>query len=404
MHLHESTLRAWLDQQLSVDEAAQTQAHLRACAQCQADLQELRARAVRVQAAFDQHAPRSTSPTPRAVSQAYQRFTQQYPLNSKRNERIPSMMKRKPIWAALAVFVALALVFSLTPASAWASNLLGLFRVQKVQVISFDPSAATQARSMMESNRDAVQQIFQKDLQVSELGDTVKVADAAEAADKAGFTPRLPTALSQPELVVRPGMHAELTLDQPKLQGLINEAGMDVKLPPEVNGKKVMINVSSAVVAASGCPANEMGLKEQAAAAAKAGSMDGQTVHEMAQASSDLGDCTLFVQTPSPTISAPDGLNVQQMGKAMFEFLGMAPAEAEQLSQRIDWTSTLILPIPQGGEIQYQDVQVDGVTGTLLQEPGPHVYSLVWVKDGMLYGLHGPGSLQDALSLVASLK
>jgi hypothetical protein len=54
------------------------------------------------------------------------------------------------------------------------------------------------------------------------------------------------------------------------------------------------------------------------------------------------------------------------MGEAMLKFLGYPEAEARAMSARIDWTTTLILPIPQGEGITHQDVSVDGVQGTFL--------------------------------------
>ncbi len=115
-------------------------------------------------------------------------------------------------------------------------------------------------------------------------------------------------------------------------------------------------------------------------------------------------DCTMLVQLPSPTVDAPPSLDMVAMGSAMFQFLGIPADQANQLSQRIDWTSTLVLPIPQGGEVQYEDVHVDGVTGTLLMETGKNSYDLIWVKNGILYGLHGPGGKDQAIKMASSLK
>ena len=67
--------------------------------------------------------------------------------------------------------------------------------------------------------------------------------------------------------------------------------------------------------------------------------------------------------------------------------------EAEKFSETVDWTTTLILPIPRYN-VQYQYVDVDGVTGTLIQErlsrPDPK-YMLIWVKDNIVYVLTGRG-------------
>jgi hypothetical protein len=84
----------------------------------------------------------------------------------------------------------------------------------------------------------------------------------------------------------------------------------------------------------------------------------------------------------------------------------MTPEEAASFAQNVDWTTTLVLPIPRYGT-EYRDIPVDGVTGTLiLQGVEEHVpsYLLIWVKDGILYALTGPGEAADALTLAGSMR
>lgn len=401
MHPKDNVLRAWMDQELPEIEAGRVSEHVSLCMECQRRQKVLAGRSQRVQASLDALGPKP-SELRRSPQAAFARinnpswFSKRQPSGWKglfaaqlnpgyipEKELKQTMFTRRPLWTALAIIAALALIFTLTPANAWASSFLGLFRVQKVQVVTFDPSAAENARGQLEANQQAIKQVFRDDLKITSHGKAQPVASAAEAAQQVGFTPRVPASLADPKLTIKPGMNAIFTINQPKLQALIDTVGANVKLPAEVNGKVMTVDVPDAVTVTSGCPSD-------AGAAA---------VEKQVPA-----NCTMLVQMPSPTVNAPEGLNVEQMGEAMFQFLGVSPEQAQALSQRIDWTSTLILPIPQGGSIQYQDVQVDGVSGTLLQEVGEGSYSLVWVKDGILYGLHGPGSAQDALKVAGSLK
>jgi len=390
MHPKDDLLRALLDQEGSAD--MNIREHVAHCPVCQARLDEITARAQRVHTRLDVLAP-GPREQPRSPQAAYarltgsERFSHPSRLTNLQKEINQTMFKRRSLWTALTVIAVLALIFTLTPANAWASSFLGLFRVQKVQVITFDPNAVSDARTKLEANSDTIKQLFKDDLKITEHGQTVKVASAEEAAAKAGFTPRL-SAVEGQTLWVKGGMKAVFTINQPKIQELIDTAGMNVQLPAEVNGKDVNADVPSAVVANSGsCP-----MEETAAETAKE------------SGASSFPTCTSFVQMPSPTIDTPPGLDMNSLGAAMFQFLGVPADQAAQLSQKIDWTSTLVLPIPQGGQVKYQDVQVDGVTGTFLQEEGQNSYALIWVKNGMLYGLHGPGSLSDAMKYVGSLK
>lgn len=380
MHLKENVLRAYIDKELATLEAEQVRQHLATCPACQSRLDGIRQQAGQVGARFAVLAPgREEQPLPSPL--AYQRFIHNPHQVQSQKETIKTMFKRRTLWAALAAIALIAVVFTLTPANAWASSFLGLFRAQKVQVITFDPAAAQNAQGKLDANQAAIKQVFKEDLKISGHGEAVTVASAAEAAQKAGFTPRIPSALVNPEISVRPGMNATFTINQPKLQALMDAVGVEAKLPANTNGKVITADVADAVVTTSAdCP-------------------------KTAKTNQDLakGNCTALVQLPSPVVNTPDGLNVQQLGQAMFQFLGMPAAEAQQVSQTIDWTSTLILPIPQSGDLQYQEVQVDGVTGTFLKETAQDAYGLVWVKDGILYGLHGPGGLADAQRVAGSL-
>lgn len=381
MHLKDNMLRALLDEELPDDEIEKAQMHLAQCPACRSRLARLNQQARQVNASLAVMAP-TAKEQPGSSQIAYQRLIHNPPQDYSNKETSKIMFKKRPLLVTLAVIAILAVVFTVTPANAWASSFLGLFRVQKVQVITFNPAMAENAQGKLDENQTAIKQIFNDNMQISSHGESVAVASAGEAAQKAGFMPRIPGAIAAPEISVRPGMNAVFTIDQPKLQALMDAVGVNAKLPASTNGKTITADIADAVVVTSGeCPAAASNTEAQA-----------------------TPDCTILVQLPSPVVNAPDNLNVQQLGQAMFQFLGMSAADAEKLSQHIDWTSTLILPIPQSSQIQYQDVQVDGVTGTFFEEVGQNSYDLIWVKDGMLYGLHGPGELADAQKIAGSLR
>jgi hypothetical protein len=122
------------------------------------------------------------------------------------------------------------------------------------------------------------------------------------------------------------------------MQAVLDAMETGVNLPPETDGQEVTVEIAPSVIATMfGCQNSDP---------------------------DDTLRCTEFYQMPSPVVSAPDGLDIQGLGSAMLQLLGMSPQEAGQLSQSIDWTSTLILPIPQDQDIQVSEMPIDGVTGT----------------------------------------
>jgi Na+/H+ antiporter NhaB len=99
-------------------------------------------------------------------------------------------------------------------------------------------------------------------------------------------------------------------------------------------------------------------------------------------------------------------LNIAQLAQIGLEFTGMTSEQAAAFTQTVDWTSTLVIPLPKNAAT-YQQVTVDGVTGTLIQrtpaaeEPQ---YALLWVKNGIIYAISSLGSnSQQAVQIANSL-
>ena len=98
----------------------------------------------------------------------------------------------------------------------------------------------------------------------------------------------------------------------------------------------------------------------------------------------------------------PADLNIQQLAEVALQLSGMSATDSRQLAQTIDWKSTLVLPLPRGAG-SYSQVQVAGTQGTLINgNRGPH-YVLLWVKNGVIYGLVGRGDSSNAVALANSL-
>jgi len=371
MHPNDSLLHEYIDRELPQARSQQVREHLVRCPACRERLEAMEARALHVRASLD-----ALSPTPREQT-SLQLARARFPRYEPRKEPVIPMFKKRPFWIALSILLVIVVAFSLTPVRAWASDFLSLFRVQRITVVQFDPAAAEQNRQSLEANQAQIQALM-KDLTFDQGGEAAQVSSLADAAAAAGFTPRLPQSLAGASLAVKPAAHGEYTIQREQLQALFDAVGADIKIPAAADGQVVKVDVPAAFLASSGCPV--------------------QSKHDLAQA-----DCTVFVQMPSPTIDAPAGLDEKALGSAMLQFLGYSKADANRLSQKIDWTSTLVLPVPQGENIRYQDVQVDGVAGTYL-EGDTSGGILLWVKDGVIYGLRAPGGLEKIQQIAATIE
>jgi hypothetical protein len=182
-----------------------------------------------------------------------------------------------------------------------------------------------------------------------------------------------------------------LTVDRAKAQALLDAAGRsDLVLPASVDGADISVEIPSAVSIAFGtCP--------------RPGEAHGGN-SEQSSTERRYPGCVILAQIPSPIVNAPANLDIQQLAQIGLEFTGMSGAEAAAFTGTVDWTSTLVVPIPQNAAINEQ-VAVDGVTGTLVQRHGElPQYALLWVKDGIIYAISGLGdSAQQAVDMANAL-
>jgi hypothetical protein len=266
-----------------------------------------------------------------------------------------------------------------------ANSFLGLFRVQQIEVVQINPgNLPEQLGSSAE-----FEALLSQDIQVEELGKLQPAANAVEASQIAGIPVRLPAQVEgEPDLYVQPAARMAFNVDLEQIQTILQEVGYgNIQLPPGLDGAAVTVEIPNAVTAMYGSCREAMQDPDDPVATHKS-------------------DCTTLVQMPSPSISAPPGLDVSKIGQAYLQVLGMTPEEAASFAENVDWTTTFVIPIPRYG-VSYQDVFVDGVSGTLLQqdlEGHAEQYLLMWVKDGVIYALTGPGDMQTALEVAGSLK
>ncbi len=395
-HIGHADLRAYLDRELPPDRQSQAERHLAGCPDCRVRLQAVSDRAAQVSArlaALEPGPEEVARPAPVALAQVKQK---------QRKEQIPmlkSILSRRPVWAGLSAVLVLAVALSFAPVQAWASNFLGLFRVQQVEVLPID---TTQLSSLSNDSTLArqISQLFADSVTITHKpGQPVEVATAAEAGRAAGFGVRLLGAgQGTPRLTVQDGTAFDLVINRQRAQALLDEAGRsDLQLPASVDGAKISVDIPAGVTAAYGdCPA----------LSTASDSASGIT-RRMAPVQNSMGsNCSMLAQVPSPTVDTPPDLNIAQLAEIGLQFTGMSAAEARQVSQSIDWTSTLVIPFPRNAGT-YEQVSVDGVTGTLISRGGSEGashYSLIWVKNGIVYGLTGLGTGDQAVALAQSIQ
>jgi hypothetical protein len=380
MHLKDETIRAFLDGELEPGQTAEAEAHLAACETCAARLDDMRARSLRVAATLRGRDTTPTSPPDAAFDRLRPRL-----LERTSDRRTAWTRRARLAFAPAALVVALAIALSLPSVRVWAGEFLGLFRVQHVTVLPVD---ITRLSALSEDEPLATQlsQLLSSSVTFTrEAGDPQPAADGAQASQMAGFDVRLPTDREQPlALVVQSGEAFDMQIDRERAQRLIEAAGFaGLQLPQSIDGATISVDIPTGVTAGYGdCPVLEEALSEETGAVGSAGRR--------------YINCIMLVEMPSPVISTPPDLDIQQLAELGLQFTGMTPEQAHQYSQTVDWTSTLVIPIPRNGA-SYQQVAVDGTTGYLIQRPTDDApqFALVWVKDEIIYAIGGLGNNAD---------
>jgi hypothetical protein len=399
MHLSDGEIRAFQDQEL-LPEARQVAAdHLADCSACKSKAHAVQARALLIHERLRSLDPdlewqnhlTTRAARGRLTARLSQYEREEQTMQSKLFSRIPRLA-----WAVITIVAVLAASLAFPQVRAVANSFLKLFRVEQVRVLPVNLESLPGNFSSSE-NAKQFEAAISDNLVVDEQGETQEVASAAEAATLVNFPVRLPSALQEtPRLLVQPGAAATFTIDLNLAREMLKDLGRsDIQLPDSVDGTKIKIEMYNNVVAMYG----DCQMDEQDKPA-----MDPDQPAQSAANWQPPKNCTTFFQTPSPSISAPPDLPVTQIGEAYLQLLGMNQEEAAQFANNVDWTTTFIIPVPSSSS-SFEDVRVDGVIGTLINY---HRYSpsylLVWVKDGILYALGGPGGDEDALNTAASLK
>ncbi|MGW8249857.1 MAG: zf-HC2 domain-containing protein [Anaerolineales bacterium] len=394
MHLDEGQLKAYLDHELATPDQEQVQQHLAGCSQCRQKALNLENRSASVGAHLSAIASLPASlPGPAAARARLQaRLTQKEKTTMRQKIFAP---RYRPAWIAFGMVLILAVALAFPPVQAIANSFLGLFRVQQFAVVQVNPGNLPE--QLGSSNQ--LEYMFTNNVQIDEKGEPQEAANQEEASQLAGIPVRLPLGMNnQPRLRVMPGAEITFNIDLQLTRALLDEIGRsDIQLPDNLDGASVQVSLDSAITAMYGeCDFDVQGAGEHM-------QRDGYDPDNPRLPR--LPNCTTFAQMPSPSISAPPGLDVQGIGEAFLQVMGMPAQEAARFAQSVDWSTTLVIPIPRNGTT-YQEVPVDGVIGTMIvQQLEDHheQYLLIWVKDGILYSLTGPGNGSSAMRIVNSL-
>lgn len=290
-----------------------------------------------------------TADSPKPASQALAEVRSRVaPQPRKRRRSFPALFGRRYAWVTALVVLALVLAFSFPGVRAVASDFLGLFRVQKFAPISITAEQLALLEEVANSG------LYPGEVQFfEEPSEPVHVASLDEAADAAGWQPGSPDMLGLPEAIYTiGGASGRLTIDVANARALMELAGADPALIPDsLDGAEVDVTVYGAI-------------------------------------SQNWDDGLVLLQAPSPLVEYPEDVDVTALGQALLEVLGMEPEPARRLSESIEWTNTVLLPIPENFAT-FNEVQIGDSSGLALTGVDGRNAAVLWESEGMVYVLSG---------------
>ncbi|HEY4218259.1 MAG TPA: hypothetical protein VGM67_14050 [Gemmatimonadaceae bacterium] len=120
--------------------------------------------------------------------------------------------------------------------------------------------------------------------------------------------------------------------------------------------------------------------------------------------STDNGDCVMLTEVPLASVTVPAALDTAAVMDIALELSGMSPNQVRDFRSLFGWREALGLTAPRGIRA-YQMVTVHGAKAMLMNTIGRRepTYSLIWVRDGVVYTLAGYGASGDAVSLAESV-
>jgi hypothetical protein len=286
----------------------------------------------------------------------------------------------RPVLVGMVAVVAAVAAFTLPSVRASAQAFLDLFRVRNFAAVSFDPERLKQ----LESGKLDVKELLGGQIEsLKEPGAPRGVASAGEAGAMAGFVARQPTYLPSgfvaDSAFVQGDAAARITIHGDKVRAVLDALDIrDLQLPPGLDGKTATVRVSPAVFLRYRNGENRLAL----------------------------------VQSRSPEVDLPAGIDLPTLGEIGLRILGLAPAEARRIAQTTDWHTTVLVPVPTDAS-SFSQVDVNGNRGLLVETTRrPNTKDgrrqagsvLLWSDGDMVFALTGRLNRVDLVQMASSVR
>jgi len=290
----------------------------------------------------------------------------------------------KPALVATFAVAVVALSFMLPSVRATAQNLLDLFRVRTFAPVAFDPAKLDKLKALTPKDGEGGPNMLFANVEVLEKPEAPQTfTSLGSAASAAGIPGRaiteFPRDLKVTEIAVTGQGRTRFQVDTGKLTSILEALDIhDLQVPTELNGRSFTVEMPRAI----------------------------------RQHLEGKGREAEFLQAASPEIQLPAGTDLSRLGEIGLRVLGMDSKQARSMARSIDWTSTMVVPVPLDATT-FREVTIQGQKGLLItgegtaKEPGGRKRMrnlLLWSDSGRLYALMGDVTETDLVEMAESVR
>jgi hypothetical protein len=291
--------------------------------------------------------------------------------------------RRRPVFVGVFAAGLAAAALTLPPVRAAALEFLDFFRVQRFAGVPVD----TERLARLEQSGIDLKTLVGDQLEVIEPSEKPQpVESVAVASALAAVDVRTPSVrpegshLSRIE-VARPGAF-RVRLDAARLRSIAETLGIEASaVQPAWDGATVEVHAPPVVA-----------------------------LHYRRNA-----DEFVLLESRSPEVALPEGVDLAELGALGLRMAGMSAREARLFARRIDWRSTLLVPVPAEGGT-FREVDVGGARGLLVsgrprelsgadgsRRRGPWRTVILWADEDRVYAATGPGQGLEVLGMAESV-
>jgi hypothetical protein len=361
-------LQAYIDGELEIGIRKNIETHLGDCDKCKSQLAVLKENDDFVFAkikGYRQHFEECSVPSRPQIGVRPQDINMD-------NKGVFNYMKKYKKFVAAAC-AALLIITGVTvePVRAALSNMLSIFRVENMKGITLTLEDMQQIQKNLASGQGEIS--LDKMGSVKMQGGKSRASSQEDVKNLSDFAVAFPTVTSgtiQNINVVEPGS-AEFTLNVKNVNQIMKSYGAAKLLPENIEGKTFKVALASQVT-----------MK--------------YTVN---------GKQIVILQTKSPELTVPEGVNVDEVYSAVVEMPILPKNLQTQLKSIKDWKNTLYVPVV---ESEMTGVDINGAKGYMTKDYGDsedaHETAVIWYNKGVIYAVSGKIEGSEILKIARSMR